>query len=297
MPLYLTCGRRYSGNVLRTAALAIVLSTLVASCAAGPEPRRFSLRGQVLAVQPDRQVVTVKHEDIRGFMDAMTMPFKVRDRRLLDPLRPGDLITATLVVLGDESYLEGIERVGRADLPPPTAVAPPTPALLQPGEPVPDVTLTDQDGRPLALSSLAGSTVVLTFIYTRCPLPDYCPLMDRNFEAIQKAIAAGTARGVRLLSITFDPSFDTLAVLKAHAAAVGADPAIWSFLTGDAAVIEQFGARLGLEVMRDPSNPGDITHNLRTAIIDRRGTLKKIFDGNDWTPRDVLAELAALPGS
>ncbi len=272
---------------------ALALSLIVASaCATRVGPRRFELHGQVLALQPDQLNVTVKHDDIRGFMPAMTMAFNVRDRRLLDPLAPGDLIVATLVVLDDGAYLSAVQKIGHAELPrpaPPQAEIP----VLREGDALPDAAFTDQDGRTVRLSSLAGSAVVLTFIYTRCPLPNYCPLMDRHFATIQRAVKGGGAGKVRLLSITFDPAFDTPAVLKAHAAAVGADLQVWSFLTGDRNAIEAFGARLGLAVIREPDDPSNLTHNLRTAVIDRRGRLMKIYNGNEWTPDEILADLGS----
>jgi protein SCO1/2 len=267
------------------------------ACAGRPEPRRFELTGQVLAIQPSQQTVTVKHQDIPGFMPAMTMPFKVQDARMLGPLAPGDLVKATLVVLEDDAFLSAIEKTGHADLPPAAVPATPAAELLKPGEPLPDVTLVDQDGRPFKLASLTGSAVVVTFIYTRCPLPNFCPLMDRNFAAIQRAIASGRVHGVRLVSISFDPAYDTPAVLKAHAASVGADPAVWTFLTGDGATIEALGARLGLVVMRDANDPASITHNLRTAVFDRQGKLKTIYNGNEWAPPEILADLASMSGS
>jgi protein SCO1/2 len=273
------------------------LLLVVSACASQPEPRRFELTGQVLAIQPSQHTVTVKHQDIPGFMPAMTMPFKVRDARMLGPLVPGDLVRATLVVLEDDAYLVAIEKTGHADLPPAAATVTPAVELLKPGEALPDVTLVDQDGRPFRLPSLAGSAIVVTFIYTRCPLPNFCPLMDRNFAAIQRAITSGRIRGVRLVSISFDPAYDTPAVLKAHAASVGADPAVWTFLTGNGTTIEALGARLGLAVLREANDPASITHNLRTAVFDRQGKLKTIYSGNEWTPPEILADLASMSGS
>ncbi len=282
---------------MRRALLFALLAVTAAACVAGPRPRRFELTGQVLAVPPASTRITVRHQDIPGFMPAMTMSFRVDDAKVRSSLAPGDLIRATLVVTDDDAYLAAIERTGHAGLSPMAAPRPPAVDPLKPGDAVPDAKLVDQDGRPFALSSLAGSAIVVTFIYTRCPLPDYCPLMDRNFAALQRAVKAGGVRGVQLLSISFDPTFDTPAVLKAHAGRTGADPAVWRFLTGDPATIDTLGARFGLTVVRDGGDPAALTHNLRTAVIDRHGNLKKIYDGNDWTPPEVLADLASMSGS
>jgi protein SCO1 len=279
-----------------------LIAGLTVTCGGQAPPeqaRRFELRGQVLSLQLDRNEVTIRHEDIPGFMPAMTMPFRAKDRGILRSLEPGDLVRGTLVVLEEDAYLEGLERTGHAALPAvaPAAREPGIPAL-KPGEAVPDETFVDQDGRKVTLSSFAGSVVVLTFIYTRCPLPDYCPRMDRLFGTLQAAVRSGRVRvPVKLISVSFDPVFDTPAVLRQHAAEVGADATIWSFLTADRKVVDEFGARFGLSVLRGERDPADITHNLRTAVIDAHGRLVRVYDGNRWTPADIMTDLASLAPS
>jgi protein SCO1/2 len=137
---------------------------------------------------------------------------------------------------------------------------------------------------------------VLTFIYTRCPIPTFCPLMDRNFAAVQRklkedAALAPARRSVHLVSISFDPVTDTPPVLKKHARTLDADPKIWTFFTGDRDEVDKFAARFGVSVARSPADARDITHNLRTAIIDRSGRLVKVYTGNEWTPDQLIADL------
>jgi protein SCO1 len=275
----------------------VLLSLLLAvACARPPEPRRFPLTGQVLSVKPDRTELVVRHDEVKGFMPAMTMPFRLKDPALADGRVPGELIRATLVVTDDAAWLEKVERTGWAPVPEDRGLAPPPVALLGPGDAIPDETLIDQDGRAFQASSLEGSAVLLTFVYTRCPLPEFCPRMDAWFGAVQKAVKDGRLRGrVRLVSVSFDPDFDTPAELRAHASRVGADPAIWTFATAPRARVEAWAARFGLSVIRDGDRPADITHNLRTAVIDRRGRLVTILDGNRWTPDEAIAALASVP--
>jgi protein SCO1 len=299
--------------VLPAAALpAAVL--LAASIAAGPPgcARRrdgppYALQGQVVAVAPTRLEATIAHEDVRGLMPAMTMPYKVRDARLLEGIAPGDLIKATLVIELDGAYLSSVKKVGRAPVQSQPDrdrhSAPEVSArvdLLESGDPVPDADLVDQDGRPLRLSRFRGQVVLLTFTYTRCPLPMFCPLIDRQFAAIQKVLRGDSRMDgrVHLVSVTFDPTRDTPSVLKDHARTLGADPRTWTFLTGDGPEIDRFAARFGIAVTRAPGDPTDITHNLRTALIDAGGKLVKVYTGNAWTPEQVLAEItsAASPG-
>jgi protein SCO1/2 len=274
-------------------ALAIGLLALACGSPGGTPERQFAFRGQVLAVDAARNEITIKHEAIPGFMDAMTMPFSVRDRRLIDGRRRGDLVEGTLVVGDNDAWVSKLEKTGDAEVAPAPPHALERVELLRPGDTLPDATFTDQEGREVRLSSLRGSILVLTFIYTRCPLPTFCPAMDRRFNVIARRVNADPAwrDRVKLLSISFDPDFDRPEVLEKHARAVGADGVTWRFVTAPREAVEAFGSRLGLVVMREDQDPASITHNLRTAIVDARGRLVKLYSGSEWQPDEVLADL------
>ena len=260
--------------------------------------KSYPLVGQVIAVNESRQELTVRHEDIQGFMPGMTMPFKVKDTAQVKASRPGDLITARLVVDEQTGYLDDVTKTGEAPLPPglPRPMAGP---LIEPGSQVPDAMFVDQDGRRRRLSDWRGKTTVVTFVYTRCPLPDFCPLMDRHFAAVQSALKNDPelAGRVQLLSVSFDPDYDTPAVLKKHADRVGADPAIWSYLTGPREAIDRFAAGFGVTIMREDGTMEEIIHNLRTAVIDSNGRLVHVLNGNDWQPDRLLADIRAADAS
>jgi protein SCO1/2 len=283
--------------------LHIVFSMCVALAICGcgpsaPKPRTYTLQGQVLSIDPNRQQATIKHEEIKGFMSAMTMPYKLQDPKLADGLQPGDLINATLVVVSNDAYLSEVRKVGTAPLEKAAAegqaASDVRPASLRPGEQVPNASFVDQDGRKRDVASFKGSTLVLTFIYTRCPMPNFCPLMDRQFAEIQRAIKDDASlKKVHLVSVSFDPETDTPPVLKRHAEELKADPARWTFLTGQLADIDQFSARFGVSVSRTATD-ANFTHNLRTAIVDAKGTLVKAYTGNEWTPQQAIADLAAV---
>ena len=274
-----------------------LLALLTAGACGRPDDaaaRQYELRGQILAVRPERSEVVIKHQDIEGFMPGMTMPFKVKDTALLEGRQPGDLVTATLVVGEVEAHLSTLTKTGHATL----EATPPAPAadIRQPGEALADAQLVNQDGTPTPFSSLRGHRVAMTFIYTRCPLPEFCPLMDKQFAQLQKTIAATPALAdVRLVSVTLDPAFDTARVLKAHARRQGADPTRWVFLTGDPKEVNRFGSQLGMYVEHNPTGSSDITHNLRTALIDANGRLVTIHNGNSWTPAELVADLTSTP--
>jgi protein SCO1/2 len=273
---------------VRALAIVAAAATLLLACS---RPRQYELRGQIVAIDAAAARVTVKHEDIPGFMPAMTMSFDVRDRRLLEARQPGELVTATLVVDDDRAYLSTITRTGMAavaDAPAPAPVD-----VLRAGEPVPDAPFTDQSGRARRFSEWRGRVVGVTFMYTRCPMPDFCPLMDRHFREAQGAIGRDPQLSgrARLVSVSFDPEYDTPAVLAAHAARVSADPAIWTMLTGEREQVDRFASRFGVSVVRPDKPAAEIVHNLRTAIIDADGRLVTILSGNEWSPAELLARM------
>ena len=274
--------------------------SLAAACAKAPERRTFTLQGQVQSLDAPRRQVVVKHEEIKGFMPAMTMPYEVEEVAALDGLAPGDLINAQLVVFSNGAHLAGIRKVGTAPLEKPPADAPnPTASsgfeLLRPGDQAPDGTFVDQDGRKRQFDEFKGAPVVMTFIYTRCPLPTFCPLMDRHFVTLQTALKKDPALNkVHLVTVSFDPASDTPPVLKKHARSLDADLTRWTFLTGDRDEVDQFAARYGISVSRALSDARDIAHNLRTAIIAPDGTLVKVYTGNDWSPDQILADLKKI---
>src|SRR5436190_11882142 len=270
------------------------LAILLASCGGESGTRTYQLTGQILVVKPETREVLVKHEDIPGFMPAMTMPYVVSDAAILKDRAAGDLITATLKVASDGAYLSAITKTGSAPLPEDARTTIPAAAnvhLLHAGDTVPQTTLTDQDGRAISLLNFKGSAAAITFIYTRCPLPQYCPLMDRRFAEVQKLAAGDPALAgkIRLLSVSFDPKFDRAEMLKAHAKKLGADPAVWQFATAEEAIVDRFAAEFGVNVIREKD--GTITHNLRTAVIDASGHVRAIVDNNAWTADELVRSL------
>jgi protein SCO1/2 len=286
---------------MRIGTAILVVALAAAACGRSSADRKeYKLEGQVLSVQADRKEAIVRHEEIPGFMSAMTMPYSVLDEKEYAGLAPGDLITAMLVVEPARAYLEGVKKVGNAPLE--TSAGAPGGAasgfeLIKTGAPVPNQTFINQDGESITLDSLRGSAVVVTFIYTNCPLPQFCPLMDKNFAAIQaKLKEQGNLLKTHLLSVSFDPQADTPAVLKTHAQSRGADPRLWTFVTGERDDIDKWAAGFGVSISRATNDPRDITHNLRTALIDRQGNLVQVYTGNEWTPEQVLADVRVMVG-
>jgi protein SCO1/2 len=279
------------------------LALVVSGCGGSNSERQYTLQGQILSVAADGKEASVKHEEIKGFMAAMTMSYQVRDAKEFAGLKPGDLITSTLVIVSNGAFLKDVRKVGAAPLeqPPDNTLAAPASSgfeLLRPGEAAPDAAFVDQDGKPRQFASFKGSTVLVTFIYTKCPMPTFCPMMDRNFAAVQDRLKSDPdLKNVHLVSVSFDPATDTPAVLKKHAAALGADLARWTFLTGDRDEVDRFAARFGIALTREMDDPTNITHNLRTAIVDSKGALVKAYTGNEWTPEQAIADLSAVAGT
>ena len=272
---------------------ALALALLLQGCSPPPPaPRQYELQGQILAIRAEQNEVLIKHGDIKGFMPGMTMPFKVRDASLLEGRAPGDLVTASLMVAETEAWISSLVKTGEAPLtelaaiPAASFVTP-----LAPGDLAPDTTLIDQAGAALSLADWRGSAVAVTFIYVRCPLPQFCPLLDRRFAEVQRLIAQdATLRDrARLLSVSFDPDADTPARLQAHAEKLHADPAIWRFATAPRDVVDKFAATFGVSVIREADST--ITHNMRTVVIGPDGRVVSVYEGSDWTAARIADDL------
>jgi protein SCO1/2 len=260
---------------------------------AGSE-QRFELIGTVVSVDKRAATVTIAHEAIPGYMEAMSMPFKLRDERLLSEMAEGDRVRATLVVAGLRSWLDDVvrtrESVDSSNLSNPDSWVEP-----QPGAEIPDFKLVDHNGKRMSLHQYRGQTLVLTFIYTRCPLPDYCPLITDNFSQLEKLLQSEPAASpqTHLLSITVDPEYDTPKVLHKYAAAHSMDPARWDFATGTKDEVKQIATYFGMQYWRE----GDqIIHSLRTAIVASDGKLVKLYRGNEWKADQVIEEVRKLRG-
>jgi protein SCO1 len=267
--------------------------------------RDFPVRGMVLSVDPVSRTMVVSHEAIAGLMDAMTMPFEVRGTEDLRAVVPGAVVEFTLVV-GDSTAHARDVRVRRyesVEQDPVTArrltllkrIAGMAATPLAVGARVPDFTLTDQSGRTASLSSLAGKVVVVNFVYTRCVLPQFCLRVTNHFGVLQKRFAREMGRELALLTITFDPERDTPEVLAAYAARWNADPASWRFLTGEVNAVRRVCGLFGVEAFLDE---GLFSHTLRTAVIDRRGTLAANIEGNHYTAEQLgdLVQVALTNG-
>ncbi len=253
----------------------------------------FDLKGTVVSVNRDLGQVTLEHEEIPGYMDAMTMPFKVGEDWALSALSPGQHVEATLVVLEDRSWIENI-RISGSESSGETGEIPPLP---QPGDAVPDFGLLNQDGQRIHLHQYRGRPLLLTFIYTRCPLPDYCPLTSGNFAAIHHALQSlpQSDKTPYLLTISFDTDFDTPSVLREYAARymrpVRFDQ--WGFATGSPEEVREITGYFGLVYKKESDQ---IVHSLVTALIDANGALVQLYQGNQWRPDDVMRDFGIGTG-
>lgn len=265
---------------------------------ASPDARHFTLKGKVIAVDKAKKKVTVAHEAIPNYMDAMTMEFPVRDDFVLKDLTKDADIRADLIVDKDSFWLENFAITAA---PNPNQTAPPVNEnFVQIGSVVPDFTLTNQDGKQISLKDFRGKALAITFIYTRCPLPDYCILMSKNFSDLANQLrdAPDVKDKIRLLSISFDPENDTPQKLKEYGLGYlgkGAptDFTVWQLATGTDAQVKKIADFFGLRYETDDSDRTQINHSLRTVVIAPDGKVQKVFSGNDWTTDELLKELEA----
>lgn len=279
-------------------AVAFLLTSL--SCRPGHSAteKRYDLKGKVVAVDKLNHTVTIAHEDIPGYMPAMTMPFQIKNDADLEIVKPGNLITGELVVDGSSSWVE-VATIAED--------VPTDPNVDVPGEPkrgdeVPNFGLVNQDDQRIHLAQYRGKALVLTFIYTRCPLPDYCPLMNKNFHQIDQELAKDPALYARthLLSISFDADYDTPKVLRSYGAATTerfTDEKFehWEFASGTPDEVKGIAQYFGLQYYHDTQSSQDqIIHSLRTAIISTDGKLVKLYRGNQWKPEEIVADLREI---
>lgn len=269
---------------------ALLALILVAGCTV-----RRQTAGFVLKVDPAAGAVTISHDPIPGYMDAMVMPFTAARPADIEGVRPGDRIAFRINVRDRATRIDRVKILSAAPADAGMIVSPAAPTLVPLGQPVPDFTLTDQHGQPVSLASLGGKVVVVSFIYSRCPLPDYCPRIIANLGALRDRFGDRLGMDLVLLTVTFDPKYDTPETLKTYAGRHKADVPGWHFLTGRPAEIARVCSFFGVEYWPDE---GLFTHTLQTAVIDRQGLLRATVEGKSFTPRQLgdLVELTLKEG-
>ena len=281
--------------MLRSRLRILVFGAAASTIFCGPPAERYELEGEVVSVDVEAGKVTVAHEEVSGLMDAMTIPFSVPDRKLLPSIQEGDNLRAILVVRGNAHWLEELvvsRAVANGSL-----VDEMTASGPELGSAVPDIELVNQDGDAVRISDYRGKALLLTFIYTRCPLVEFCPRMNQHFAVIEQTLEADPAlyEQTHLLSISFDPEFDTPELLKTFALQ---QPMVtaetlphWELASGTHENLRTIGFYLGL-TYREAED--QIVHNLRTALVAPDGTLAKLYLGNDWKPEDVVSDVREL---
>ena len=251
--------------------------------------RVFAAKGVVRDLSPDDQTVTISHEAVSNYMGAMTMPFKVRDAGALSGLHAGDEVSFRLHVTRTESWVDQITRIGTVAL----VESKPAPLVPQPvsgRNPLWYYKFTNELGQAVSLSDFHGQALAVTFIYTRCPLPDYCPRLSRNFQEASQKLGSltGAPTNWHFLSVSFDAQFDTPAVLQAYGKSYQYDPAHWSFLTGPPDKIAELARLSGVHY---ESDYGLINHNFRTLIVDGNGHLQTVFPISGDFSDSIVAEI------
>ncbi len=256
----------------------------------------FEVKGRLKSITADRQTAVIEHETIPSYMPAMTMPFTVKNPDEMKALQPGDAIAFRFVATEDDFWIEQVRKVSddsvarspAGEQAKKSSAAGRIPAL-EIGDVVPNFRLTDQNGERFQFSDFAGKDVVLTFIFVRCPVPTFCPLMSENFRKLQEQLnASGNGSDARLLSITIDPEFDTPEVLRDYAARYTQDTSQWVFATGSAGEIDELTARFSVYVEPEA---GTILHGLVTAHITPDGRVAQFWRGNGWKPGEIFEAL------
>jgi protein SCO1/2 len=287
------------------ALIVVAFSIAVFACAKNEEntgtEKRYPLKGKVVSVDKENKRAKIHHEDIEGYMDAMTMDFPIKADWVWDELRPGVQVQAEMVVNSaakDPYWLENIAIVA-------TAVEGDEELevnknFAQVGEPAPDFKLTNQDGKTITMADYKGKALAITFIYARCPLADFCIKMSTNFSDVALELAKPEneklRENVRLLSISFDPESDTPEKLRSYGIGyLGKDAkpdfSVWNLAVGNDAEVRKIAEFYGLRYEIDPEDKTQFRHSLRTIVIAPDGKVVKVIPGSDWTPGSLLKEL------
>ena len=253
----------------------------------------FQVKGVVIEVTPLERSVKIKHEEVPNYMPAMTMPFDVRDTNELAGLEAGDPVSFRLLVTDTEGWIDRIKKTG-----PKINALPTTGAFrvvrdvepLNVGDVLPEYQFTNQFAKNFSTKDFQGQALAIEFLFTRCPLPNFCPFLANNFGEAQKQLSAlpSAPTNWHLLTLSFDPEFDTPDVLKNYAEGHGYDPAHWTFATGALLDITAIGEQFGLKFA---SEGGSISHNLRAVVVDGSGRVRRIFIGNEWKAEELVMEM------
>ncbi len=258
--------------------------------------RTFLARGVIRVVPEDGQTLVIRHEAIPGFMPQMTMEFNVRNTNEVRGFQAGDAIAFRVRANQQESWIEDLKRIGTNELTAPLAADPPSATLLhaaqlKPGDLLPDAELLTEDGRTIRFSDFAGQALAFTFIFTRCPMPDFCPRMNQNFSRARELLRNNPAAPAhwQFLSISFDPGFDKPGVLSGYAYSYrGKDAGGWLFAVAPTNVLDQIAPQLDF---RFATSGASFFHNLRTVVIDSQRRIYRQFEGNKWTAEELAAAL------
>lgn len=264
------------------------------------EPQLYPARGVIREVKPAELTVIIKHDPIPDYMAAMTMPFEVKDAKELDGLKPGDEVSFVVYVTEKDGWISQIAKVGTSA----PYEAKPRDAVrvarlvkeLEVGDAMSPYTFTNELGQAVSLEQFKGKAYAITFFYTRCPFPTFCPRTASNFaEATDLLLKMkGGPKNWHLIALTFDPDHDTPARLRAYGLQYGYNPKRWNLLTGAMIDIDAITEQFGMSFDRT----GDtFSHNVRTVVVDPAGRIHRIFVGIKWTAEELASAVAKAAAS
>lgn len=261
----------------------------------------YAVKGEIRQLNADGKTVVVKHEAVPGYMPAMTMPFEVKNTNELRGLRSGDLISFRMLVTKDEGWIDQVRVLQSTNRNAPSMPIRESTRVVRKVDPlsvgdlIPNYPFTNQFGKPIQLQEYRGKALAITFIFTRCPFPNFCPRMLNHFLEAQKALKSRPEmKNWHLLSLSFDPEFDTPTTLKAYGLRYDYDPEHWSLATGALIEIDAITEQFGLVFPREGAG---FAHNLRTVVIDAQGKVQKVLLGNEWQPQELVEEMLKAAGA
>lgn len=280
---------------MRLATLPLLLLAL-SGCRKEPPPTRtvYTVQGVVKDIRAGQRQVVIQHDAIPNFMDSMTMPFAVKNVNVLSGIRAGDKVHFQLVIQGEEAFIESIATQSQVERP---KRRPADNAdlvrLPRVGDEIPDIVLTNEEGRRVRLKEYRGRVLALNFIFTRCPLPTYCPRTMREFKSLKAKLGDRFGKDVAFFTFTFDPKHDKPETLKSYRKSYQIDPRHWQFLTGNPEEVKKAVSFFGLNYWTTES--GNISeHTMSTVLVDRQGRIARFYPGNEVPADRVFADIELL---
>jgi len=266
----------------------IILSTFF-SCT---NTKSYKVHGTIIEIRKELNQLLIHHDEIPGFMMKMTMPFNLADSQDVNRFKIGDSLKFTFVVSKDDAFAKDLNYAGIGTLPNNNDFFDDEYEALDIGEIFTDITLLDIDSNKVLLSNSDGKFRLITYIFTRCPMPNMCPAaVVKNQYLAQEFIDESK---IELILISFDYIYDTPSILKKK---------YYNILKSNSniKIYSSYGHVNDIFTLAGQSfvsfwgiDENDIGHSMRSVLLDPERRFMKAYEGLDWKPETTKMDIVNL---